>query len=130
MTENLGLVSRQWIFLRTFSALVQWADQRGYVLTAGELWRPPEMVAIYAADGRGVEKSQHPKRLAVDLNLFLRPVHGGSLVYQTDSAAYEPLGDFWEAQHELCRWGGRFTKKLPSGLVVPDPDGNHFEVMG
>jgi hypothetical protein len=25
-----------------------------------------------------------------------------------DTDVHRPLGEWWEKQHELCRWGGRF----------------------
>jgi hypothetical protein len=54
----------------------------------------------------------HRLGLAADVMLFR---DGVPLVRSED---YTFLGEWWEKQHELCRWGGRFTR----------PDGNHFSL--
>lgn len=90
--------------------LIQWAYANGWELTEGEAYRTPEQAALNAKSGKGISNSLHPKRLAIDLNLFKDGV------YLTDSAAYEPLGVFWESIGGS--WGGRFTR----------PDGNHFSL--
>lgn len=107
----MTLSDEQWQFLQMVSRLVMMVGyQPGWKLTGGELWRPPEMVEIYAKDGRGSKDSKHPDRLAIDLNLFIDGV------YQTNTEAYKPLGEFWESIGGT--WGGRFKRK----------DGNHFEL--
>ena len=53
-------------------------------------------------------KSCHNFGLAVDINLY----KGG--VYQTSTKAHQPYGEWWEKQHPLARWGGKFG------------DGNHY----
>lgn len=100
---------------RLFSQLVGMLLQRiyetdGYACTFGEAWRTPEMAAIYAERGKGIANSLHTMRLAIDLNLFFRGE------YLTQTRQYEWLGEWWENQHDLCRWGGRFS------------DGNHFSL--
>ncbi|RAP72898.1 D-alanyl-D-alanine carboxypeptidase family protein [Candidatus Erwinia dacicola] len=47
----------------------------------------------------------------MDFNLFINGQ------YQTDSAAYLPLGEYWESLGGT--WGGRFKSR---------PDGNHFSL--
>ncbi len=47
--------------------------------------------------------------MAIDMSLFINDK------YQRKTAAYKPLGDYWESLDPLNRWGGRFD------------DGNHFE---
>lgn len=54
--------------------------------------------------------SLHHVGLALDLLLY----RDGT--YLTSSEDYRRLGEFWERQHVLARWGGRFSS----------PDGNHF----
>ena len=82
----------------------------GYELTFGEAYRSPEEAARLAKLGLGIAKSLHTQRLAVDFNLF----RDGK--YLSSTSAHEPLGEWWEKQHELCRWGGRFG------------DGNHYSL--
>lgn len=52
--------------------------------------------------------SLHHVGLALDLLLY----RNGA--YLTKTEDYRRLGEFWERQHVLARWGGRFN------------DGNHF----
>lgn len=104
------LREKQALFARLLGLLIEEAYARGYEVTLGEGWRPPEMVKIYAADGRGSGKSLHPDRLAQDLNLF----KDGQWLKSTED--HRTLGEWWERLHPLCRWGGRFG------------DGNHYSV--
>lgn len=62
----------------------------------------------------GIRNSGHQRKLAQDLDLFIDGV------YQTTTEAHRPFGEWWEKQHPLARWGGRFG------------DGNHysFEFQG
>ena len=106
----MTLSEKQAVFTVMVAQLINWADERGYRLTFGEAYRTPEQAARNAKTGAGIANSLHTKRLAVDFNLF---VNG---VYQTDSAKYLPLGEYWESIGGS--WGGRFKK----------PDGNHFSL--
>lgn len=107
------LSDQQKLFPKLLAQLIEWAYAQGYELTLGEAYRTPEQALFNAQSGKGVAHSLHTQRLAIDMNLFI----GG--VYQTESAAYKPLGDFWKTLHELARWGGDFTTR---------PDGNHFSL--
>lgn len=114
--SGVTLREKQSAFVLLVGRLIALADRIGYALTFGEAYRSPEEAARLAAAGKGITKSLHTQRLAIDLNLFINGV------YQPDSAAYQPLGEWWEAQStpELtCAWGGRFK---------PRPDGNHFSL--
>jgi hypothetical protein len=51
--------------------------------------------------------------LAIDLNLF----KDGNFLSATED--HKELGEWWEEQHELCRWGGRFS----------NADGNHYSLV-
>lgn len=104
------LVKKQHRFLVMLGHLIAWADFMGYVITAGEAYRTPEQAKANAAKGTGIANSLHTQRLAIDFNLFLNGE------YQSDSAAYKPLGEYWESLGGT--WGGRFKK----------PDGNHFSL--
>ncbi|WP_085841455.1 M15 family metallopeptidase [Enterobacter asburiae] len=106
----MTLSEKQQKFTVMIGRLIEWADQNGYGLTFGEAYRTPEQAQLNAKSGKGIANSLHTQRLAVDFNLF---VNGQ---YQTDSAAYKPLGEYWESIGGT--WGGRFSK----------PDGNHFSL--
>jgi hypothetical protein len=90
-------------FLLDLCKLVVEATARGFKLTQGEAWRPPEMQAIYVKTGRSkTMESNHGKRMAQDLNFFWQ----GELTY--DKALLAPLGAYWESLSPLNRWGGNF----------------------
>ena len=59
----------------------------------------------------GIKNSLHCDGLALDLVLF----RDGKPLWATKR--YRELGEYWEALHELCAWGGRFD------------DGGHFSIM-
>ncbi|MDQ7768320.1 M15 family metallopeptidase [Serratia nevei] len=105
----MTLSEKQQLFTKLIAQLILWADEKGYRLTFGEAYRTPEQAALNAKKGNGIRNSLHTKRLAVDLNLFINGQ------YQTNSAAYLPLGEYWESIGGS--WGGRFRDR---------PDGNHF----
>lgn len=109
----MTLRQKQSLFVKLLGQLLEEIYRRGYGATLGEGWRPPEMVAIYAADGRGSGTSLHPDRLAQDINLF----KDGLWLKSTED--HRQFGEYWEKLHPLCRWGGRFTGR---------PDGNHYSL--
>lgn len=81
----------------------------GYEVTLGDAYRDPRVHgAIGVKQAYGHSKSAHKNRLAIDLNLF----RDGKFLDSTD--AHRPLGEWWEAQGDEHRWGGRFN------------DGNHY----
>lgn len=104
----------QSVFAHRSARLILKASEMGYEVTYGETWRPPEMVAIYAARGTGSKKSLHADRLAIDLNLF----RNGTWLTKTED--HRPLGEWWEAQSDdvaTCVWGGSWGH-----------DGNHYAI--
>ena len=67
------------------------------------VYRSPEESARLVASGvQAIQGSLHELCLAGHLELF----DDGEYVSDTDT--HRPLGEWWEAQHDLCRWGGRF----------------------
>lgn len=106
----MTLSEKQQLFAVKIAQLILWADDHGFRLTFGETFRTPQQAALNAKKGSGIPNSLHTQRLAVDFNLFINGQ------YQTDSAAYLPLGEYWESIGGA--WGGRFKK----------PDGNHFSL--
>lgn len=114
------LVMTQHDFLQMACSLILKAGQMGYVVTAGELWRPDEMQKIYVQTGRSKTlDSQHGKRLAIDLNLFL----DGQLCSREQVL---PLGKWWEEQHPKNRWGGSW-RGLVEARKSSFVDAPHFE---
>lgn len=104
----MTLRQKQSLFALHVAHLILRAQEIGFEVTFGETYRSPEEAARLAALGKGISASLHTQRLAIDLNLF---DHG---VYLSSTEAHRPLGEWWEKQHELARWGGRFK------------DGNHY----
>ena len=108
----MTLHEQQVLFARLLPRLIDQAFELGFEVVLGETWRTPEQAAANAAKGIGIKNSLHCDRLAVDLILFRDGI------WLQSSADYAPLGEWWEKQHPLARWGGRFTR----------PDGDHFSL--
>ena len=108
----MTLREKQSLFAVLVARLIQHATGLGYEVTFGEAWRSPEEAARLATAGKGITASLHVHRLAIDLNLFQDGI------YLSSSESHRPLGEWWERQHALTRWGGRFRK----------PDGNHYSL--
>jgi len=101
----VNLVPVQAEFLLHVGELVKFATSLGWFVTGGELWRTPEQQALHVQAGRSkTMKSQHLKRLAIDLNFIGK---GGHPCYS--AAELEPIGTHWESLHPLNRWGGHFS---------------------
>lgn len=138
-SANSSLREKQSLFVYLSALLIEEAYERGYELTFGEAWRSDEQAEINAVGPvmrdrvskvieflapmlamkisnngkiRGSRNSLHQDRLALDLNLFKNGA------YLTGTEAHRELGEWWERQHPLCRWGGRFE----------DADGNHYSL--
>lgn len=109
----MTLGEKQRLFTKCVGQLINWSYANGYELTLGDAYRSPEQAALNAKKGSGIANSLHTQRLAIDLNLFINGV------YQADSKAYKPLGDFWKSLDAGCCWGGDFTTRA---------DGNHFSI--
>lgn len=131
----MTLGQKQRIFSRLVGLLLLKAYALGLEVSLGEVLRSPERAirnsetcrhckqhisehgtSDYCPKGPtkfkavGIADSLHCLKLAVDLNLF----KNGRYLQATKS--YRELGLWWEKQHELCRWGGRFG------------DGGHFSL--
>lgn len=109
----MTLRDKQVLFARLVALLILEAYQRGYEVTFGEAYRSPEEAARLAKAGKGIVKSLHTQRLAIDLNLFKDGV------YLSSTESHRPLGEWWETlstdDYECC-WGGRFN------------DGGHYSI--
>lgn len=106
MSELLKL---QWAFSRLVPRLYDKAFELGFDIAEGDAFRDPRVHgALGVKMGYGHRNSAHKNKLAVDINLFK------SGKYLGDTEAHRALGEWWEKQHPLARWGGRFN------------DGNHY----
>ena len=106
----MSRVAEQAAFLLDVSKLIQFATEKGFVVTGGELWRTPEQQQVYVKTGRSqTMRSRHLERMAIDLNFF----KDGKLTYET-----EEVGRFWESLSEKNS-AGMFWKSFK--------DAPHFE---
>ena len=108
----MTLGEKQRLFVKLVGQLITWSYANGFELTFGETVRSQAQAAANAAAGKGISRSLHLVRLAVDFNLFINGE------YRTGSEDHRPLGLFWMSLHPDCRWGGNFSK----------PDGNHYSL--
>lgn len=106
----MTLGEKQRFFALWVGKLILHAYQEGYEISLDWAYRPPEIAAYYAQLGIGIRSSLHTVKLAVDLNLF----KDGNWLRSTDD--HKPLGEWWERQNQMFRWGGRFG------------DGNHYSM--
>jgi hypothetical protein len=106
----MTLGEQQRLFAKLVGLLIDYIYSQGFEVTLDWCYRPPEVAQYYADLGIGIRSSLHTQKLAIDLNLFKDGV------WLRDSKDHEPIGTWWEKQHELCRWGGRFG------------DGNHYSM--
>jgi len=105
-TETLR--QKQSRFAQMAARLIQQAQAMGYEVTMGEAYRSPAEAARLASAGRGIARSLHTDRLAIDINLF----QNGRYLDTTED--HRPLGEWWESIGGA--WGGRFA------------DGNHYSL--
>ena len=128
------LVNEQWAFLQDVANLIIKASELGYQLTGDELERsqveawinalPANCTLIAQTEdgkeshywekvgGKGIQRSKHIQRLAIDLNAF----RNGKLCNTVEE--YRLLGEYWESLNPINRWGGKFSSR---------PDADHFE---
>lgn len=107
----LTLGEKQELFMRLLPRLIDRAHALGFDVRGGDLFRDARVHGAFGVKrGYGKARSCHKLKLAVDLNLF----RDGVLLSLTED--HQALGEWWEKQHELCRWGGRFG------------DGNHYSL--
>lgn len=98
------------MFTMLAARLIIEATAKGYEVAAGEVVRDARVAALNAKTGSGVANSLHLSGLAIDLIAY----RNGKYLDRTED--YTALGEWWEQQHQNCRWGGRFGRA----------DGNHF----
>lgn len=116
MKQKLGLLEKQQIFSKLLSKFISDLNLRGYEVTLGEAWRPESVASLYAKENKGIEKSNHINRLAIDLNIFF-----GKEWLITKEDLQIP-GRVWKSySNELveCCWGGDFK----------EVDAQHFSIL-
>lgn len=107
----MRLGEKQELFMRLLPRLIDKAHELGFEIRGGDLFRDSRVHGKLGVKvGYGYKNSGHKMKLAIDLNLFLDGA------WQTETIQHLELGEWWESQHELCRWGGRFN------------DGNHYSL--
>lgn len=107
----MTLGKKQELFMRLLPRLIDKAHELGFEIRGGDLFRDPRVHGkVGEKKGYGAAYSCHKDKLAIDLNLF----KNGKFITSTEG--HRPLGEWWEQQHELSCWGGRFA------------DGNHYSL--
>lgn len=102
---------KQTRFAKLVPRLIDKAFALGYEVTIGDAFRDPRVHGeMGVKKGYGHYKSCHKLKLAIDLNLYKDGV------YLSKTSDHKKLGEWWESQDPLCRWGGRFE------------DGNHYSL--
>ena len=107
----MRLGKKQELFMRLLPRLINKAHELGFEIRGGDLFRDWRVHGKFGYKGSySSARSCHKLKLAIDLFLMLN----GRFLRKTKE--YKELGEWWEKQHPLCRWGGRFG------------DGNHFSL--
>lgn len=107
----MSLIHEQAAFLRDVRKLLAFADERKFLVTAGELGRTPEAQAQQLREGRGsTMDSMHLRKCAIDLNFFVES--GGRTEWVHAAADLEAVGAYWEGLDPRNRWGGRSQQVL------------------
>lgn len=109
----MNIVAEQNLFLEHVAKLIQFAQNAGYMVTGGELFRTPEQQELYLNHKPPLTKTRHSKhmiRLAIDLNFFVN----GKIIRKTEDL--KPLGEYWTKLDPENVWGGSWGW-----------DGNHFQ---
>ena len=115
------MIDEQNLFLADIAKLIVKAQEMGFTITAGEMWRTPEQQAVYVKTGKSkTMNSRHLDRLAFDLNFFKDGKLAGT------KAALQELGDWWESLGPKNRWGGSWRGLIDSGKST-FVDVPHFE---
>lgn len=104
----MTLLEKQHKFTNMVAQLILRIYNRGYQASLGEAWRSASEAQRLQRLGKGIGKSLHTQRLAIDLNLF----KDGQ--YLDSSEDHKEFGEFWESIGGS--WGGRFG------------DGNHYSL--
>ena len=106
---NLTLGQKQRHLVRMLARLIDYAHELGFEISLGDAYRDPRVHGDFGVRASySAARSQHKRRLAIDLNLF----RIGQYLTRTEDHA--DLGAFWESMGGT--WGGRWN------------DGNHYSL--
>ena len=103
MSVELSLGAKQALFSRLMVKLLSHMHEQGYETRLGHTYRCEQCPV-------GRRRSCHKLKLAIDIHLFFNER------YLTKTQDHQAFGEYWEALHPLCSWGGRFN------------DGNHYSL--
>lgn len=103
MARKITLRQARVAFTRQLAILLMLMEKRGYEV-AIDFVKRCETCPV----GKLGKKSTHAHSLAADLHLY----KDGKYLSRTEH--HQEFGEWWEKQHPLSRWGGRFS------------DGNHY----
>lgn len=107
----MKLGQKQELFMRLLPRLIDKVHSLGFDIRGGDLFRDPRVHGhIGFKSSYSHRNSCHKLKLAIDLNLFKDGV------YLKSGIEHKAIGEWWEMQHPLCRWGGRFR------------DSNHYSL--
>lgn len=126
----MTLSEKQKIFTLNIARLIEFAVDKGYELTFGEVYRTPEQQKIYFDTGRSkTMNSRHLQRLAVDFNIFK---NGNYLFQNTATKSTEIqdcliLGQYWTSLNADNVWGGDWDRDNNT-LDETFKDPYHFEM--
>ena len=112
----MALIEKQKIFSRLLAQFIQDLYKRGYEVTLGEAWRPEAVAELYEREGKGISKSNHCQRLAIDLNIFY------GKAWLLDKEDLQIPGTIWKSYSNSlieCCWGGDFA----------EVDAQHFSIL-
>lgn len=106
----MGLRTKQTKFWQMVAMTIMFATMRGTPIVILEWLRDETRQRILVARGSSkTMKSDHLRGLAIDF-CFLEDLRDDGIL-NYDAEKYRPIGEFWEALDEKCKWGGRFNAK-------------------
>lgn len=121
----MKLGEKQELFFRLKAKLLAKAleicDREGITIRDGDSFRDPRVHGKYGVKvGYSATYSMHKLKMAQDLNF----IKDGILL--SNASYFKELGEWWEKQNSLCRWGGRFKETSPG--AGDGVDGGHFSL--
>ncbi len=101
----MSLNKKQVRFTATLGRFLVWCADNGFEVIGAELYRTPEQAEIYARQGKGIKKSVHRKKLAIDLFRL----KDGTITWDTED--YRTMGEKWKTMDPDARWGGDMRRR-------------------
>ena len=102
----MSLNEKQARFTYKIAKLIVCVDEElSFRIIAGELFRTKEQATWYAEQGKGIKKSLHCLKLALDLVIY----KNGTISW--DYKDYEAVANIWKKMDPDARWGGDFRNR-------------------